>query len=180
MLHRLAARALTLLTTVQQGYPLAECGVQNRFSFFDFHFDAYRLETHGMSNLVRHTFSLCVESLMENPSELPKPSASSASNRMNSEPIPIFGNMLFTLLGRHRTDVHERASNLVAFHIVERPHLVAIEMKMRLRYKGFVIVSNTAQIFDAVGEIPLVIETLPLSLAAESTHRRRLSSLKFP
>src|SRR5690349_2436562 len=48
---------------------------------------------------------------------------------------------------------------------------------MRLRYQGFVIASDKAQIFDAVGEIPLVIEGLPLSLATESTHRRRLASL---
>jgi hypothetical protein len=46
---------------VHQGYSLAECCVEDRFTFFDFHFDADRLETHGMSNLVRHIFSLPLE-----------------------------------------------------------------------------------------------------------------------
>src|SRR5258708_27578416 len=78
--------------------------------------------------------------------------------------------MLFALLGSHPAEVYQRTPELVAFHVIEGPHLIAIEVEVRLRHQGLTILSNEAQIFDAVGQIPLVIEGFPLAVSAEFSH----------
>src|SRR5258708_37449198 len=88
--------------------------------------------------------------------------------------------MLFALLGSHPAEVYQRTPELVAFHVIEGPHLIAIEVEVRLRHQGLSILSNEAQIFDAVGQIPLVIEGFPLAVPAESTHCRPRTPVVLP
>src|SRR5258708_13114931 len=56
--------------------------------------------------------------------------------------------------------------------MIEGPHLITIEVQVRLRHQGLAIFSDEAQIFYHVSQIPLVIEGLPLPMPAESAHGR--------
>ena len=68
---------------------------------------------------------------------------------------------------------HER----VAAHVVQRPHLLVVEAQMRLRDQGLAVGADEVQILDRVGQIPAVVERLPLALAAEAAHRGRRAAL---
>eukprot|EP01093_Parvamoeba_rugata_P002831 TRINITY_DN1353_c0_g1_i4.p2 TRINITY_DN1353_c0_g1~~TRINITY_DN1353_c0_g1_i4.p2 ORF type:complete len:272 (+),score=3.79 TRINITY_DN1353_c0_g1_i4:572-1387(+) len=48
---------------------------------------------------------------------------------------------------------------------------------MRLRHQGLAVGADEVEILDGVGQIPAVIERLPLALAAEPAHRRRRAAL---
>src|SRR5258707_14839435 len=80
--------------------------------------------------------------------------------------------MLFALLGGQLAEVCQRTSELISFHMIEGPHLITIEVQVRLRHQGLAIFSDEAQIFYHVSQIPLVIEGLPLPMPAESAHGR--------
>ena len=99
---------------------------------------------------------------------------------MYSEAAAVIGDMLFPLLGSHLAEIYQRAPELISFHVIEGPHLIAIEVEVRLRHQGLTILSDEAQIFDAVCQIPLVIEGFPLAVPAESTHCRRRTPVVLP
>src|ERR1700731_4873649 len=88
--------------------------------------------------------------------------------------------MLFALLWRHLAEVYQRAPELISFYVIEGPPLIVIKMQVRLRDQGLTIISDETQIFDAVCQIPSVIEGFPLAVPAEPTHCWRRTPVVLP
>src|SRR3954454_16737581 len=61
--------------------------------------------------------------------------------------------------------------------VVERPHLLRVEVEVRLRDERLAIVADVAHVGDDVGPVPAVVERLPLALADQLAHVRRLPAL---
>src|SRR5580693_3064398 len=62
--------------------------------------------------------------------------------------------------------------------VVERPHLLLVaQFEVRLRDHGLAVVADVAHVADHIGPVPAVVERLPLALADELAHVRRLAAL---
>src|ERR1017187_8959774 len=68
------------------------------------------------------------------------------------------------LLGRHRVEQDVGAVDRVPLHLLQRPHLLRIEIQMRLRDQRLAVVTDVAKILNALGEIVPVVHGLPLAL----------------
>src|SRR6185312_12714336 len=64
-----------------------------------------------------------------------------------------------------------------ATHVVQRPHLLGVEVKMRLRRHGLAVVADHAHVGDHVGPVPAVVQRLPLAVADQLAHVRGLATL---
>src|SRR3954449_6278453 len=62
-------------------------------------------------------------------------------------------------------------------HVVQRPHLLRIEVEMRLRRHRLAVVADEAHVRDHVGPVPAVVERLPLAVADQPAHFRGLATL---
>src|ERR1039458_10633901 len=80
------------------------------------------------------------------------------------------------LLGRHLVEQDVGALHRVALHLLERPHLLRIEVQMGLRDQRLTVVADIAEILDALDEILPVVHGLPLALADQLADRRRLAT----
>src|SRR6056297_3670441 len=97
--------------------------------------------------------------------------------RIDRGALALFSDMGIPLGIRHRTQRLERRSQGVAPDMLQLPHVLVVEPQVRLRHQGLSIVTHEVEILDRIGEIPAIIEGLPLALARELAHGRRRSAL---
>src|SRR3954451_5488994 len=82
------------------------------------------------------------------------------------------------LVLRHLVEEDVRALQRWApAQVVERPHLLGVEVEVRLRDERLAVVADVAHVGDDVGPVPAVVERLPLALADQLAHVRRLPAL---
>src|ERR1700760_2795855 len=82
------------------------------------------------------------------------------------------------LLLRPLVEQHVRALNRRhAAQVVQLPHLLRVQVQVRLGGHGLAVVADEAHVADHVGPVPAVVEGLPLALADELAHVRGLATL---
>src|SRR5688572_31556581 len=74
---------------------------------------------------------------------------------------------LLALFVGHFVDQHPRALELDAPGLIQGPHLRVVEEDVRLRGQGVAVVADVTQILLDVGQIPVMLEGLPLALAGQ-------------
>jgi len=75
--------------------------------------------------------------------------------------------VLLALLGGHLVQQHVGAVERDAADVVQRPHLLRIEVEVRLRDQRVAVVADVAErILHDLGEVLAVVQRLPLALAA--------------
>src|SRR3954449_10045473 len=85
----------------------------------------------------------------------------------------VLGHVALALLGRHLVQEHVRAVERDALDLVQGPHLLGIEVEVRLRDQRVPVVADVAEVVaHDLGEVVTVVERLPLALAGETAHRR--------
>src|SRR5664279_2427379 len=89
----------------------------------------------------------------------------------------VLGDVRFALLWGHRVEQNVRARDIDALALVQGPHLLRIEIQMRLRDQRLAVVADVAQILERLGEILAVDGCLPLAHAGEPAHRRSGAAL---
>src|ERR1700722_2872272 len=61
--------------------------------------------------------------------------------------------------------------------VVERPHVLRVEVEVRLGDQRLAVVADVSHVGDRVGPVPAVVERLPLALADQLAHVRGLAAL---
>src|ERR1044071_6081898 len=90
----------------------------------------------------------------------------------------VLGHVLLALLRRHLVQQHVGAVERDALDLVERPHLLRVEVEMRLRDQRVAVVADVAErVLHDLGEVLAVVQGLPLALATEATHARGVAPL---
>src|ERR1700761_4349529 len=84
----------------------------------------------------------------------------------------VLGDVGLALLRRHLVEEDVGALEGVALHVVQRPHLLGIQVEMRLRDERVAVVADVAEVLDDLSEILAVVHGLPLAMAGELAHRR--------
>src|SRR5215207_9883324 len=79
----------------------------------------------------------------------------------------VLGDVRLALFGRHPVQEDVGALERVAARLVERPHLLRVEVEMRLRDERLAVVADVAELLHDVGDVHAVVEGLPLTLARE-------------
>src|SRR4028118_587144 len=92
---------------------------------------------------------------------------------LDGEALLVLREPLLAFVVRHLVEQHARALELDALHVVQRPHLRLVELDVRLRDQGVAVVADVSEILVDVGQIPTVVQGLPLALAGEPAHGGR-------
>src|SRR6476646_2166618 len=90
---------------------------------------------------------------------------------------PVLGDVGLAVLRRHRVEEDVGALEGDALHLVERPHLLRIEVQVRLRDERVPVVADEPRLLHDIRDVLAVVERLPLALAGETAHRRRRATL---
>src|SRR3954452_23821178 len=85
---------------------------------------------------------------------------------------PVVGDVLLALLGGHLVEEHVGALEGDALHLVERPHLLRVQIQVRLRDQRVAVVADVPEVLHDLGEVPAVVQGLPLALPGQTAHRR--------
>ena len=94
-------------------------------------------------------------------------------------PADVVGVERLLLLRRHLVEQDVRAlQRRAAAQVVQRPHLLRVEVQVRLGDQRLAVVADVAHVGDHVGPVPAVVERLPLALADELAHVRGLPALE--
>src|SRR3954468_7525308 len=98
-----------------------------------------------------------------------------ASSRPAADVVRVEG---LLLLGRHLVEQDVRALQRRApTQVVERPHLLRVQVEVRLRHQRLAVVADVAHVGHDIGPVPPVVEGLPLALADEGAHVGGLPAL---
>src|SRR3954454_17681635 len=81
------------------------------------------------------------------------------------------------LLGRHLVEEHVGAVERDPSHLVEGPHLLGIEVQVRLRDERVPVVADVPEVLHDLPDVLAVVEGLPLPLARQAPHRRSRAAL---
>src|SRR5918997_4673148 len=89
----------------------------------------------------------------------------------------VLRDVLLALLGRHLVDEDVRALQRVAAGLVERPHLLRVQVQVRLRDERVPVVADVPELLHDLRDVHAVVERLPLALAGQLAHGRRRAAL---
>src|SRR3954449_3957253 len=78
----------------------------------------------------------------------------------------VVGHVRLALLRRHLVQQHVGAVERDPADLVERPHLLGIEVQVRLRDERVAVVADVPEVSHDVPEVLAVVQGLPLALAA--------------
>src|SRR5215217_2635394 len=85
----------------------------------------------------------------------------------------VLGDVRLAILRGHLVEEDVRALQRVAAGLVERPHLLRVEVQMRLRDERVAVVADVAErVLHDLREVLAVVQGLPLALAGELANRR--------
>src|SRR3954447_108122 len=87
-------------------------------------------------------------------------------------PALVVGHVALALLGRHLVEEHVGAVERDPATVVEGPHLLRIEVQVRLRDQRVAVVADVPEGLYDLGEVIAVMQRLPLALAAQAAHAR--------
>src|SRR6478609_2826643 len=88
----------------------------------------------------------------------------------------VLGHVLLALLRGHLVQQHVGAVERDPADLVERPHLLRIQVQVRLRDERVPVVADVPEgVLHDLGEVLAVVERLPLTDAAELAHARRVT-----
>src|SRR4051794_19412410 len=90
---------------------------------------------------------------------------------------PVARDVALALLGRHLVEEDVGALEGDALHLVERPHLLRVEIQVRLRDERVAVVADEAGLLHHLGDVLAVMERLPLAPTGEPPHGRGRASL---
>src|SRR4028118_1679867 len=96
---------------------------------------------------------------------------------LDGEALLVLREPLLAFVVRHLVEQHARALELDALHVVQRPHLRLVELDVRLRDQGVAVVADVAEILVDVGQVPAMVQGLPLALAGEPAHGGRRTAV---
>src|ERR1700679_3821562 len=85
----------------------------------------------------------------------------------------VLGHVGLALGRRHLVEQDVGALQRVALDVLQLPHLLRIQIEMRLRDERLAVVTDIAEVLDDLGEILAVVHRLPLAVTGEAAHRRR-------
>src|SRR6056297_3790455 len=97
--------------------------------------------------------------------------------RIDREALAVFRDMGVALGVGHGAKRIERRSQGVAPDMLQLPHVLVVEPQVRLRHQRLAVVPHEVEILDRIGQIPAVVEGLPLALARALAHGRRRPAL---
>src|ERR671911_1416806 len=89
----------------------------------------------------------------------------------------VLGDVGLAVLVAHLVEQDVRALERVAADLVQRPHLLGVEVQVRLRDERVPVVAHVAELLHDLGDVHAVVERLPLALAGELAHGRRRAPL---
>src|SRR4051794_22007245 len=90
----------------------------------------------------------------------------------------VLGHVALALLGGHLVQEHVGTVEGDPADLVERPHLLGIEVQVRLRDERVPVVADVPErVLHDLGEVLAVMQGLPLALAAEAAHAGRRPAL---
>src|SRR5919112_1158166 len=96
---------------------------------------------------------------------------------VDGEALLVLLYVLLALLVRHLVERYLRARERDALHVFQLPHLVVLEEDVRLRDQGLAVGADVAEVLDDVGQIPVVVQGLPLAQADQSAHGGRRAAV---
>src|SRR6185312_16169605 len=78
----------------------------------------------------------------------------------------------------HLVEQHVRAAQRRATaHVVQRPHLLGVQVEVGLSRHGVAVVAHEAHVGDDIGPVPAVVQRLPLAVTDQLAHVRGLATL---
>src|SRR4051794_20463964 len=83
---------------------------------------------------------------------------------------PVVRDVRLALLRRHLVQEDVGALEGDALHLVQRPHLLRVEIQVRLRDERVPVVADEPRLLHDVPDVLAVVERLPLALAGQPAH----------
>src|SRR6185503_19805096 len=84
----------------------------------------------------------------------------------------VLGDVRLAILARHLVEDDVGALERDALRLVQGPHLLRIEVQVRLRDERVPVVADVPEVLHDLREVLAVVEGLPLALTGQLPHRR--------
>src|SRR3954447_10218370 len=90
---------------------------------------------------------------------------------------PVARHVGLALLGRHLVEEDVGRLERDALRLVQRPHLLRIEVQVRLRDERVPVVADVPEVLHDLREVLAMVQGLPLALPGQASHGRRRAAL---